>query len=586
MKRRSFIKGMLPMAMAPLALNGIPVSVMGRNLMSSFTCEEVNDRALVLIQLHGGNDGLNTIIPLEQYNIYKNLRPIIGIEDTGIRKYIDVDSSLSTQDQIGLHPDMGAVKSLYDDGKVNIVQNVSYTNNNGSHFRGTDIWLTGKDGDTIAEHPDSGWWGRYLDHKFPNFPAAYPNPDMEDPLGLEFGSHIVSLGFHRQAGIPTGMTLGNDPSGLYNEVSGVGGALPTNFPASDYGTELEYLVEMERSTNVYAQRISDLYNAGSNTPSVVYPEVYHTYTTNAYNNQLSGQLKTVARLMSAGCKTKVYLVRMGGFDTHSNQSIADKPSFGGHGALLYHLSEAVKAFQDDLAGLGLEDNVLTMTFSEFGRQVAENGTWGTDHGTTAPMMIFGKGVTPGVTGTNPNLSNLVNNKLQGFEHDYRQVVVTVLQDWLGANNGSLDVAEMYDWSNKKLDLINSSYIDGSGNTINWVADTSCDSTPDLPDLPPDGTTRIDPELKAKLQFKVFPNPATDYIEVSLNSEQMMPASIGIFSLDGKKVKEVSIRLFAGPNSERIDVANLSSGTYIVRLVANKGSRVSSKLLGSKKLVIQ
>ncbi|MEM7656551.1 MAG: hypothetical protein AAF399_10515, partial [Bacteroidota bacterium] len=253
------------MALTPLALNGIPVRAMGRSfLTSSFTCDDINDRVLVLIQLHGGNDGLNTIIPVDQYGLYKNLRPLIGIKDSGPRSYIDLDTTLPIQDQVGLHPDLVGIKDLYDDGQVHVVQDVSYPYNNGSHFRGTDIWLSGKDGDNMPDSPESGWWGRYLDHSYQDFPQNYPNPDMEDPPGLEFGSHIISLGFHRQAGIPMGLTLSNDPSDFGTLVSGVGGALPNDFPISDYGSELEYLVQMETSTNVYAQRLADLYALGTN----------------------------------------------------------------------------------------------------------------------------------------------------------------------------------------------------------------------------------------------------------------------------------------------------------------------------------
>ena len=294
MKRRDFIRGVLPMAMAPLALNGIPVRAMARSAMtSSFSCAEISDRVMVIIQLHGGNDGLNTLIPLDQYANYKNLRPIIGVDNTGIRKYIELDSTLPSNQQIGLHPDMVGIKSLYDEGKVNFIQNVGYPSMNGSHFRGTDTWLSGKDGPTTDPDTQSGWWGRYLDHRFTDYPTNYPNNDMPDPPGLEFGSHIVSLGFHRQSGIPMGITVGNDPSTFAGQVAGVGGALPANFPVSDYGRELEFIVDVERTTNVYAQRITDVYNMGTNTPGVTYPLTYHTNAARFYNNGLSPQLKTV-----------------------------------------------------------------------------------------------------------------------------------------------------------------------------------------------------------------------------------------------------------------------------------------------------
>ncbi|GAB4423163.1 MAG: hypothetical protein OHK0039_39670 [Bacteroidia bacterium] len=578
MRRRQFLKGIFPLALAPVALNGIPLRVMGRSLMtSSFTCEEINDRVLVLIQLHGGNDGLNTLIPLNQYPTYRNLRPLIGIEDTGPRKYIDLDTTLPLNQRAGLHPDLTGFKDLYDSGYLHIVQDVSYPDNNGSHFRGTDIWLTGKDGITMPEHPDSGWWGRYLDHRFPNYPTDYPNSDMPDPPGLEFGSHIISLGFHRQTGIPMGLTLSNDPSNFNGLLSGVGGALPDTFPNSDYGRELAYLVEMERSTNLYAERLETVFNQGSNTPGVVYPDVYHTTSQAHYRNPLSPQLHTVARLLSGGSKTKIFLVRMGGFDTHAGQALAGKPSFGAHGALLYHLSGAIKAFMDDLDGLGLGDRVMIATFSEFGRQVGENSTQGTDHGTSAPMIIAGKGVKPGVTGINPNLSNLHNNNFTSYQHDYRQVFATILQDWFGANNGSLDHAEFYQFSNQKLDLVDTHFVDANGNTINYVADTSCDSTPDLPALSV-------ATLPAQA-FDLYPNPADDRVHLRFEWHQLQPASVLLYDMQGRLAKREDIRLFAGENRATIGVQDLPPGTYVLQIVASEGSLVSQRHIATRKLRI-
>ncbi|RMG63050.1 MAG: DUF1501 domain-containing protein [Bacteroidetes bacterium] len=582
MRRRDFLKGILPMALAPVALNGLPVRVMGRSLMtSSFTCDDINDRILVLIQLHGGNDGLNTLVPINQYDTYKGLRPLIGIKDTGPRQYIQLDSTLPLDDQVGLHPDLLGMKSLYDSGYMHIVQDVSYPHNNGSHFRGTDIWLSGKDGDTMPDRPESGWWGRYLDHRFPGYPDLYPNPAMPDPPGLEFGSHIISLGFHRQTGIPMGLTLSNDPSDFNSLLAGVGGALPEDFPNSDYGQELAYLVEMERSTNLYAQRLTDLFNAGTNDPSVVYPTVYHTPTQHNFRNGLAPQLRTVARLISGGSRTKVFLVRMTGFDTHAGQALAGKPSYGAHGSLLYHLSEAVKAFLDDLTAQGLADRVLLTTFSEFGRQVGENSTLGTDHGTSAPMFLFGKGVKPGLSGTNPNLSNLHNNNFTSFQHDYRQVFTTLLQDWFGANNGSLDHAEFYQFSNQKLDLIDSQHVEANGTVLNYVADTSCDSTPDLPALP---ATSIRSEQIELAKLEMYPNPSPDQVHLSLDWPRLQPAELRLYSPDGKLVQRHEWRLFAGANQLNLSLADLPAGTYMVQILTGAGSRFGRQVAAHGRLV--
>lgn len=569
------------MGLAPFALNGIPMRVLANTLMTQqFSCEDIGDRAIVLIQLHGGNDGLNTLVPLDQYSLYRNMRPVIGVEDFGARKYITLDNNLPSNQQIGLHPDMVGIKDMYDEGMAHLVQNVAYTNMNGSHFQGTDIWLSGKDPATIGDPVTSGWFGRYLDHRFPNFPDNYPNPNMQDPPGLELGSHVISLGYHRQVGIPMGLTLTTDPTTFDLEISGVGGALPNQFPNSDYGEELRYLVDMERTANDYADRLNLCYTLGANTPGVNYPLTYHTSTAYEYNNYLSPQLQTVARLISGGCKTKIFLVRLTGFDTHSNQGIPGKPSFGGQSALLYHLSGAVKAFYDDLAGLGLADRVVTATFSEFGRSVYENSTYGTDHGSSAPMLLFGRGIKPGVSGTNPNLSNVQYNKLQGYQHDYRQIFTTLLQDWMGANNGTLQNVEFLQFANQKLPLINDSFVDANGQSVNFVADTSCDPTPDVA-----GPTAIDTEALKVYNLRVFPNPATDFVSAGITVDTMMPAQVQIHSLTGGRVLTRDARLYQGENLIELDITALAAGIYTLQVWGVPGQS-NTRLLGSSKLIVK
>jgi hypothetical protein len=287
--------------------------------------------------------------------------------------------------------------------------------------------------------------------------------------------------------------------------------------------------------------------------------------------------------MSGGCTTKVYLVKIGGFDTHENQALAGKPSFGGHGALLYHLAGALKAFQDDLAGLGLDDRVLTMTFSEFGRQVAENGTYGTDHGRSAPMLVIGKGVNPGVTGNNPNLSALNNNNFTSYQHDYRQVFTTVIQDWMGGNDGTLKEVEFLDFRTQKLNLINDNFIDSTGTPINFVADLSCDTTILPPPPPP---TPVDEAIEKETKFKMYPNPATEKVFVSVTSKRLAPAAVQLFDSKGTLVKSQSLALYVGENIAAVNLDGLSKGIYVLKVQTNPGSRISGDTLAVRKLVVQ
>lgn len=451
------------MGMTPLMLNGMPVKAMATSLLSTqFSCEEIADRALVIIQMEGGNDGINMTIPVEQHAEYMNLRPTIGLPNI-----TSLDPNIPVADQLALHPEMFPVKDLYDSGMVNVIQGVNYDNSNKSHFKARNIWLSGGDSTPTGQDKNSGWFGRYLDYTYPNFPTGYPNSFMLDPLGLEFGGRTVSLGFHRETGVPTGLALSNDPTDFFDMISGIGGAYPPSVPITRYGAEMQYLIDIQKSSDKYGQRLNDIYNQGSNLAT--YPERH--YVTNR-SNRLSPQLRTVARLLSGGSKTKIFLVRIGGFDTHTDQTDATDPTVGRHAELLHNLSSAVKAFQDDLAALGIAERVMTVTFSEFGRQVGENGGVGTDHGTLAPMMVFGRGVKPGITGTSPDFSNLENNNFTDYQFDYRQVYTTLLQDWLGLSDTGMQATELSGFLGQKLDLVNDNYDDGQ-NVYDFVVDPNC-----------------------------------------------------------------------------------------------------------------
>ncbi|HEC43419.1 MAG TPA: DUF1501 domain-containing protein, partial [Bacteroides sp.] len=434
MQRRKFIKNLTYGGAAGIALGGIPVNLLGGNGgLKALAAASDNENVLIFIQLHGGNDALNTLIPVSQYHNYYELRSNIAIPDIGTRSYINVDQSVDENIQVGLHPDMLSFKQMYDDGKVAIVQNVGYPDMNLSHFRGRDIVFMG--GDATSDY-NSGWMGRFLDNTYPGYPDAYPNDDMPDPIGIEL-SGTLSLAFHRENGIPIGLNLGN-PEQFYELISSVGVDPPITLPDSHAGDELRYIMEFEKKSNQYAGRLRDVYNAGSNS-SVEYPEAYPFATPGSYSkNPLSGQLKLISRMIKGGIKTKIFLCRIGGFDTHGEQVEQYDSTLGHHASLLYHLSSAVKAFYDDLANLGIDQKVLAITFTEFGRRAYSNASYGTDHGTSTPVFIFGKGLNSGIYGENPDLSaeGLHRGNLQ-YNIDYRQIYTSIVQDWFGASDESL-----------------------------------------------------------------------------------------------------------------------------------------------------
>jgi uncharacterized protein (DUF1501 family) len=552
MDRRKFLKQLGVAGAAPILLNGIPLNALAANspLMKMLAASDT-DRVVVFIQLHGGNDGLNTVIPVDQYSEYKFLRANIAIPQDGDRQYIllDSDPEIPANKRLGLHPDMQGVKDLYDEDAAAIVQSVGYENMNLSHFRGRDIMFMGIDSDEL--NIASSWLGRYLDTEFPGYPEGYPNANMPDPLGLELGNE-VTLAFQRENSIPGGISIA-DPAAFFDLINSVGVEdIPGEFPDSYYGDELEYLMKFEIKTNDYAERLRDVYNAGENAASVTYPELYpFTAPTQYINNPLSGQLKIIARLLSGGIKTRLFMTRIGGFDTHADQVYVDRsgsipeaqPTYGRHAALLYHISESVKAFHDDLKAQGLDDKVLTLTFSEFGRRAESNASHGTDHGKAFPILMFGSGLNPGVYGENPDLSDLDGGNLK-YNVDYREVYTTILSDWLGVPDSSISDIGFEEYLSQKI-----------GGLIAAPAAVN-----DLTDAVNGGS---------KLH-SCYPNPAGDYTKLSYYVDENSLVIIRLYSSSGKLVKEVvNKNQQKGEYQVDIDVSKLSSGNYIYRMQAGK-----------------
>ncbi|MBL7776578.1 MAG: DUF1501 domain-containing protein [Saprospiraceae bacterium] len=457
---------------------------------------------------------------------------MIKIPQTGPGKYIKLDNTAPSADQVGLHPVMTGMKALYDKGWMNVVQAVGYENLNQSHFKSTDLWLSGGDGTPENSSIRSGWMGRALNAMYPDVKGT-PIPDMLYPLGIQIGDPYPSLGFHTETEHQNSINLyGQDPDGFYSLVQTIGGAPLLHIPDSDYGDELAYIMGVERSVDQYSQYITQAFMAGSNALTS-YPQT-----------GLADQLKTIARLMKGGCKTKMYLCSMGGFDTHGSQIPPEGDiTKGRHADLLARLSESVKAFFDDLDGLGLADKVVACTFSEFGRCARENGSAGTDHGTLAPMFLFGKALSGGLHGTNVDLSNLAgDNQLQGQQFDYRQVFTTLLQDWLGASNYVLEQTMFEGYV--KMPIVSSVYT-----------------------VPPEcytATSVFDagPEYRA---LNAFPNPAQHRAQVSFQSPAPFEARLSLHSLGGSVVSIQQVQVQPGSNIYYLDVAHLPPGGYFVRL---------------------
>jgi uncharacterized protein (DUF1501 family) len=344
------------------------------------------NKVLVLIQLNGGNDGLNTVIPISIYDKYAKARGSLAIPEK---------KALNLVDGIGLHPALSGLQSLFYNGQLGIIQNVGVKNPDFSHFRAGDIWNSASDSDQFLT---SGWLGRMLEL----IPAGL------DPRGLRIGT-VPSLAFQGRTSTPA-ITI-RDTDSFYDFLENMGWGSP-----GEAMGRLSHIRQIRSLTETYTKRVKDA--ADRVDQQKEYPDT-----------ALAAQLKIVARLISGGLNTQVYMVTMNGFDTHAGQVNSGDAATGVHAYLLKELSEAITAFMADLEFLGVADRVVGMTYSEFGRAVRSNGSFGTDHGHGAPLFYFGKSINQNrILGSTPDLSKDV----VPIEYDFRQVYASMLQ-WMGSD---------------------------------------------------------------------------------------------------------------------------------------------------------
>lgn len=547
------------MAGIPFAVGGVPVKLFaGETPITRMAQQSTNDKVIVILQMHGGNDGLNAVIPVEQYETYYSRRANIAIPaKNGVRRMIELDQTLPTPDQVGLHPDLLDMKELYDQGRMKIIQGVSYERNNGSHFRGRDIWFMGGGFDDFFS---SGWVGRYLQQEFAplTYPDAFPNENMLDPLAIEMGND-VSLIFHQAGNIPTSISLGSDPESLANLIDQLEGfedegldprGKPPEFlNNSPYGRELNWILNLEDKSEEYAARLVQVFQASS-AASVTYPERYpFNAPKGSLRNGLSGQLQLVARLLDGGgagqgVKTKVFLLKIGGFDTHAGQVESYDSTMGVHAARMYHIASAMKAFQADLRSRGIEDKVLTLTTSEFGRRIVSNGSFGTDHGTGAPMFLFGRGVDPGVLGTNPDMNN--NNVAMQF--DCRRIYANLLQDWMGVEKSVIT-----------NEIFFGNYIDG----------TAADGTPYEPLAIANQSFLTSADTFMAKRFKLndcYPNPARDKTTITYHVNSVLQVKVSLLDMKGNLVRLlVDEQQTPGEQKIEVNLTDLPDGIYLYRM---------------------
>lgn len=361
------------------------------------TLVPAGNKVLVIIQLSGGNDGLNTVIPYRN-DIYYKLRPSLGIQR---------EKALSLTDETGLHPALTGMKALYDEGGMGILQNVGYPNPDRSHFRAMDIWQTGSRSD---ETWSNGWLGRYLDAQCKDCAKPIQALEIDDTLSLALkGEYQKGLAFN-----DPGRLSGGVNTHLYNDL------LKSH---QDDDHQVDYLYKTLGATMASANYIQKQFKAYDSKET--YPSTH-----------LGKSLRTISKLIMSDISTKVYYVSHGSFDTHVNQHAQQQQLFK-------QLDDAVTVFTRDMKKNNRFEDVVVMTFSEFGRRVEQNASGGTDHGTANNMFLIGGGLKQqGLLNDGPDLLHLKDGDLQ-YRVDFKSVYATLLNKWLAADDRTI-LKQQYD----------------------------------------------------------------------------------------------------------------------------------------------
>ncbi|HVT90677.1 MAG TPA: DUF1501 domain-containing protein [Tepidisphaeraceae bacterium] len=362
-------------------------------------------KILVVVQLSGGNDGLNTIIPFADDVYYRSRSNIAH----------DAKTVIKLDDYVGLHPNLKPLRDLMDKNMLSVVQGVGYPNPNRSHFRSMDIWQSGN---PESEVVTTGWVGRYFDNACPGCdPQVGLAVGDQLPLAMK-GEKVTPLSFDK----PENFRYNGPDASKYQSLNTADGTAPATQPAAGIrkpgakpqiitpGSQLEFLTRTAMDAQISSDDI--LRMTRNHAPATAYPP-----------NEFGEGLRTVAAMIKGGLPTRVYYVTLGGFDTHAGER-------NRHDQLMQQFAQGVGAFWQDMQDQKNHQRVLMMTFSEFGRRVASNASGGTDHGAAAPMFLMGPACKQPIVGKHPSLTDLDGGGDLKFAIDFRSIYATVLQNWL------------------------------------------------------------------------------------------------------------------------------------------------------------
>ena len=444
MKRRNFLHNLSHLGAASLFTSDLAFGSNLYNSNSYLSNTLSSGKVLVLVKLNGGNDGLNTVVPLNQMSNLNNARPHVILPDNKIINLGEKD--------LGLHPELSGFKSLFDEKRLKIIQNVGYETPDFSHFRSMDIWESASDYNKFVT---SGWMGRYIEDQHPEYPNSYPNNQYPDPLSIELGAPSLLL----TAKNSFTSFVARNPEDFQEIIADFDNVYDTT---SNRGTKLDYIQLVGKQSNLYGSKVKEAYESG-------------VCNFEFSSSDLGFQFEKVTKLISGGLNTRIYLVELGGFDTHDTQVDQSDHTKGAHSILMKTLNDAVLTFMQNMDDIGRSDDLLVMTYSEFGRTIVSNGSLGTDHGTAAPLFVFGNKVDSTILGNNPVIpSNAEWQDNLATEFDFRQVYSSIINQWLTVNPTTEEdvLFKKFD----QLPIIQGKYIDTDGDGVSDDRDL-CNTTP-------------------------------------------------------------------------------------------------------------
>jgi uncharacterized protein (DUF1501 family) len=524
--RRSFLQALGIAGSGSMMLGSSMLTASAPSPFTAAIAAAETDNILILIRLSGGNDGLSTVIPIEQYAAYANARPNI---------YIPESKVLKLTDEYGVPSYMSALQSMWGDGQFKAVHGVGYQNQSLSHFTGSDIFANTDLTTTNFTGENTGWMGRHFENIYPDYLINPPAAPAAIQIG-QFGSLVFQGEETNYAFVTSNIDQLEQiaQSGLQYSLD------QTLFGDCMYGDQLKFLRGVANTTYEYSGLIHEAYMRGQN--QVEYQD-----------NYFARQMALLARLIKGNLGTKVYMISMGGFDTHGNQPLA-------HERLMTNLSVAIDNFYDDVAFTQQDDKVLSMTFSEFGRRIFENGSNGTDHGKAAPTLFFGSGLNGSAfVGDHPTLDNPDGRGNLEYTMDFRDLYATVMAEWLCIPIPLVE-QHLLDHPYAPVNLgFNCSGID-------FPDIVYSDGNPTLP-TPPDGTPP-NPELMNAIVHKPFyPTDSTPsiYLEMPFSAH----VDIQLYNILGQNVGTIFNEMMMEGSIEiniRERMPNhLATGKYIYRI---------------------